>query len=721
MENIILNKDIEESDIIKTFERYRNLTKNNLKKYSNEYYSRKENIGSYIYDHLFLKLDNKIISNNNIIIWFKKVLNQCHFNYNKKLSINKPKILLSSRDFNITNFYNTIYYEVYITKLLNEIRKVFIKNNILYENLIDFKFFWYAHNIDFTKNDFNIKHYLDWWKKFEENKKELLKDNDYFIEFDITNFYNNINHNIFINLLELFFNKYSNFKWIDNFLNLFQDSLFKANWYKNIWLPQWLLWSDILSTLFLWLLFIENKNLLDITFKKNIRNSIWDSKKESWSIKFIFFADDFFIVWNKKEVLEKFIHNFKKFLNNNWLSIHWYSKWIDIKNKEQKENLDIDFDLVKENNIEEIKKLFNLFLEELKKDLNSINISILKKLFHWIYKIDILEEKEKKYFLKKMCIECIYDQNDIDKNKKLFILQSISVKSFSFLLKNILENDLIKIPFLIKKYNKYLYLLENWTLEILYLNNEFTNKYINNFLNELKNNLKEKKQLFFSDLENKSLLKKELKKQWLVELEKLLYSDDKINSFEENSLSLKMNYLFETNKESLNNFSNFLYNLSKENKILFDELYKFSYDLINITDNMILIKSNKEFLYLNDQWFIADLYSLFNILLSILFSLLYNGKKEIIILWWEDKNIWKIKLNWTECFLEKIDYDLKDLWYLLFYITKLRAELNHKEKNTEWNKNVNIFNKFGNKEHFYYSIQNWINLIFNKIEKYIIK
>lgn len=709
MENIVLNKDIEENDIIKTFERYKNLTNNNQKKYTNEYYNRKENIGSYIYDHLFLKLENKI--NNNIIIWFKKALNQCHFNYNKKLSINKPKISLSSRDFNITNFYNTIYYEVYITKLLNEIKNVFIKNNILSENLIDLKFFWYAHNIDFKNNDFNIKHYLDWWKKFEENKRELLKNNNYFIEFDITNFYNNINHNIFINLLELFFNKYSNFKWIDNFLNLFQDSLFKANWYKNIWLPQWLLWSDILSTLFLWLIFIENKNLLDITFKNNIRNS--------WSIKFIFFADDFFIVWNKKENLEKFIHNFKKFFNNNWLSIHWYSKWIEIKSKNQKEEIEINFDLVKENNIEEIKKLFKLFLEELQKDLNLINISILKKLFRWIYKINTFEKIEKEDFFKKICTECIYNINDINKIKKLFILQSISVKSFSFLLKNILENNLVKISLLINIYNKYLYLLENWTLEILYLDNEFKNKYINNFLSELKDNLKEKKQLFFSNLENKLLLKKELKKQWLVELEKLLYSDEKINSFEENSLSLKMNYLFETNKESLNKFSNFLYNLFKENKNLFNELNKFSYDLINITDNMILIKSNKEFLYLNDQWFIADLYSLFNILLSILFSLLYKKKKEVNILWWEDKNIWKIQLNWTEFFLEKIDSDLKNLWYLLFYVTKLRAELNHKEKNTEWNKNVNIFNKFDNKEHFYYSIQNWINLIFNKIEKYI--
>lgn len=100
-----------------------------------------------MYDHLFLKLYHNlpIDEGDLIFIGFRKAVNQCHINYLTKININKPKNSLSNRTYNITNFYNIIYYEIQITKLLNIFHEIFTKHEniskILKSKLIDNTFF----------------------------------------------------------------------------------------------------------------------------------------------------------------------------------------------------------------------------------------------------------------------------------------------------------------------------------------------------------------------------------------------------------------------------------------------------------------------------------------------------------------------------------------------------------------------------------------------------
>lgn len=726
-----INTDITFKDFNLTFKRYCDLTKKITKKSNTEYYKRKENIWSFIFDHFFLKLFNKFkkLNNNSLVFfWFRKSVLQCHTDYYNSISINKPKHDLSIREFKITNFYNILYYETLVTKLLEYIKLVIqydnkSKTNELANLLLEWKYFGYAHRINFLSNNYTYQDYRDGWLKFEKEKNTLVKNKKYYIEFDIVNYYHCIDHKLLIDLLKKFFDRYSNFLWIDKFLLTFNEVLFKVNWYNKSWIPQWLLWSDILSTIFLWLFINENKNLLWIENKHWLYNFKDNTNFLYYADDFIFFSDD------KYKITKSFNNKFRRLFNQYWLNFHWKNKAMTPLKTVNYTIYDVDFNKIKKKNNIEINNLANKLLYELwKNNIEEINIDALKRYYNWIFSLKYLPNQEYKNILQNIKIILFTDQKikeDLDRAKIIFILQSISIKNYLFLLQELFQNTKLKIKEVKKIYENYWYLLSNWTIENFYIFLS-DNSYFKDLLNELLSINFFKKKAFL--LLKNNLLKNEIKRQWLLELENLLYWDFS-SDFNENILWLKLFSLFSVDKTKTTQLSWYILK-QKKNIDLYKHLTELSYNLIRILDNLILIKNIKPFFYLQDASFLADLYSFFNILLSLWISIKEWKTLDVSISWRWLENIWKIKItdNSNKINTSKINNEVllinqarlaDNIKYLLFYITKSRAEHNHKEINTDWKSSINVFLKYKDNDFFSYSIKEAIDVIFILIEKEI--
>lgn len=723
-----LNSEIEEKDFLNTFRRYYWLSHKNSKLSESDYYNRKENIWSFIYDHFFLKLYfifRKKDNRNKLYIWFKKSILQCHTDYSSFIHVNKPKMDLSLRDFKISNFYNIINYEILTTKLFWNIKKVFEydkieKHNELNWTLTQWKYFWFAHRFDFLNNNYKYLNYRNWWLEFESQKNNFLKEYKYYFEFDITSFYNNIDHKSFIKLLKNFFDRYSNFIWIEKFLLNFNDSLFKVNWYNKTWIPQWLLWSDILSTLFIWLILDVNKDYLWI---KN-KNWIYITSDD---IKIIYYADDFVIFWNDSHKINYFFNQkFKNLFNEYWLNFHW--KWKDLLPLLSWNYFifPIDFNLVKKKDTNEIDKFSKELLTELKN--NKIRIDVLKRYYSWIYSLKNLPLQNYLDLLKELMLILFTDKyikDDFLRAHLVCLLHSLSVKHFIFLISELLKNDIIEERYLNIFYKNYWYLFSLWTKETFFFYLKL-NPYLEKFLDSLLITNFFDTNSFKLSFPNE-LLKIEIEKQWLDELNKLLYCNCKLEQYNENILWIKFSSIFRIDKSLVLWLTKFIYD--KQDKYL----QKLAIDIVRVLDNLILIKNIKPYFYLRDASFLADLYSLFNILLSLFSSLKYNKIIWISILWNETDNIWKVKKfdfsdfysyknqnqknKWMNILLLELDFSLDEIKYLLFYITKTRAETNHKEVNTEWKDKTNVFLKYRENEVFSFSINDAINSIFILIQK----
>lgn len=726
-----LDTEINEKDFWNTFKRYYWLNHKNSKLSESDYYNRKENIGSFIYDHFFLKLYFKFKKKENrgLYIGFKKSVLQCHTDYFSCIHINKPKMDLSLRDFKISNFYNIINYEILVTKLFWNIKKVFEydkkeQHNELSWTLTPWKYFWFAHRFDFLFNNFKYLNYRNWWLEFEKQKSDFLKQYKYYFEFDITNFYNNIDHKTFIKLLKTFFDRYSNFNWIEKFLLNFNDSLFKVNWYNKIWIPQWLLWSDILSTLFIWLILNNNKDYLWIKNNDWIY-SVWND------IKIIYYADDFVIFWNNPHEINNFFNNKLKKLFNDYL-LNFHGKWKDLFPLASWDYFlfPIDFNLLKKKDIPEIEKFSEELLKELKED--KIKVDVLKRYYSWIYSLKNLPKGDYKKILQELKLILFTDnyiKNDFVRAHLICLLQSLSIKHYLFLITELLENKIIKEKILVNFYKNYWYLFSWWTKETFYyyLN---INAYLQNFHISLLESGFFDSTSFILWMPSE-LLKIEIEKQWLDEMNKLLYSRTTLEQYNENILWIKFSSIFKIDKNLTLWLTKFIYDTQNKH------LQKLAIDIIRILDSLILIKNIKPYFYLRDASFLADLYSLFNILLSLYSCLKYEKIIDINILWNETDNIWKIKKTdftsfenyknknqknkWSNILLVELDLSLDEIKYLLFYITKTRAEINHKEKNTEWKDKTNVFLKYRENEVFWFSINDAISTIFILIQKELCK
>lgn len=719
-----LENNIQHQNLISVFQRYKALTDIKWLSFSTEYYKRQENFWSFIFDHLFLVLANKLesLEEDHIVFkWIKKAINQCHTDYKNHICVNKTKLNLSNRTYKISNIYNIIYYECFASKLIDYLREAFEydKNtqcNQLNKYLIDWKYFGYAHRIDFTNKWYKVENYIDWWLEFEKEKDLLLKSKEFYIEFDVTDFYDSIDHQIFTDLLKSFFDRYSNFSDIDKFLSSFHDALFKVNGYEKKWLPQWLLWSDILSTIFLWLLINHFNSELWTT---NINGKIETIQTD---LHLIFYADDFIIFWDNSEEISKFLTILKSILNKNKIAIHWNNDLLFISECKLAQSSKIDFWKIKKDDVLEIKLLIDDFLFELEKtDLWGIDFWKVKKYFRWIWKINKISISEKTDLLKRLKKILIW-KPDIHKARKLFWLLGVSVKNYIFLLSELINSWLVKQSEIIKIYWKYGYLIADWTHEIFHLCTDDIN---NIAMWELDKKIQELRltQTFFTGLNKKKLLKKELKIQWLQELESFMYNRKKCEKYEENILWIKLHSLFNIDKSLVHWLWLYIFNQNSKNSDLFEYLQKLSYDLVWITDSLILIKNIKPTFYLQDASFIADLYSLFNILLSLGVTLKRNRKFDVNIMWNGLENIWKVQLQEVgkskkdKIDILEIDSQIESIKYILFYITKFRAELNHKEKLTDWKSDINVFIKLKEREFFFYSIKDAINNILKLIEK----
>ena len=697
------------------------------------YFSRKNNIWNLMYDHFFKRLyhilnNDEILKDDEWVKNFIQAIEYCNTDYLYEINDVKSNLNFSERKFRITNLYNVLLYEIYVTKIFKFILHLIHKHNLT-NFLIDWKFFGYFSSISYdVDSDFNIlnlkyQHYDSNWIKFEDLKAELLDKYKYYIETDIKWFYDNINHEILIWKLKYFFNKY----WIenlDNFLYIFWNILYKVNWYNKSWLPQWVIASDILANLFLWLIFFIDK---DYTWY-NQRN--WVSK--IFWLDYISYNDDF-IFFTNNDNLDSIFNSKVKFLyqeNNLPLSLEKTSL-VSLSENYKRYN-EIDFEKIKNKDTLELTKLKNVFLEYFKKDISIIDIKWLKRYFKWIHNLKNAKKQVQKSFalnLFKILFKDIDWSKQHEKIKKIYLLLVISPSNFVYLVK-IMEdyfqekyNKSFENLFLQKIFKKYHYYITDSILVKFYIDLDSkyydleyknTKKYIIDLIKW--NNNKIIRSFLNSKTKPLDLV---LKDNGLVWLYDLIYTHKNISKFKENIIWIKFFSLFWINI----NYENINIYLEK-NKT--DLISKLKLKLNNIMDDMLIIKNISPNFYLKHPSFIADLYSILNILLTILFNIIDKKNIDIKINGGDEE--WYITIKQINKNNQEIDkrkeslrkhianFDLNHI-HLLFYISKKRAIYNHKESDIDKDIDFFIYKKNNDLITFNWWINSLITYILWLIDK----
>lgn len=719
MKNKKLNFWFEYNDLKEILIKY-----NFFDKHKFYYYQRKDQIGNLIYDHFFQTMYNRLsrpINDKNKDDLMKSIA-FCNTDYLYTIEDSKVSFNFTKRTFFITNFYNILLYEIYVNKIFKSI--INIINNRSYNNyLIDGKYFWYFRVFDFDIHTWNTKsyqHYFDSWNEFEIRKKELIGNYDYYIETDLKSFYDTIDHDKLIWLLSEF-SKIHGTKNTDSLMYKFTNILFKVNWYRKIWLPQWIMASDILSSIFIWLNFFLYKDLNWF----EVKNWVYYLKD---NICFLHYNDDFVFFSNDKIKLERRFNTLiKDIFINNWLSIN-IEKTSNVTNTRYYNNHNnIDFWLIKKSNPVEIEKLLNEILDELKKDTNKIDLNKLKRYYKWFNVI---------YELPKTIQATLFDdifhifikKDEANTNvKKFFILLIIHPKNF------------IKTIFSIEKI---VFEPENKTCENLLINNYFKNNLyllsdsillklfvwlkglkfnlISNLLEKELRNRNNKVVVSFIDNEKK-ILKWVIKDNWLIWLHNLFYRDywnfklhDNIQYYSEDILSIKLYALFGVKVDT-----KFLWNYLKNHAK--DNIKWLSHEINIILDELIVIKNIFTNYYFKNPSFLADLYSFLNILMTLLFHIKDNKVAFVKINWGSQPGMININL-WNSEKTSSIREHIKNFdmnaSYLFFYISKKRAELNHKEVNGIWNAiDTYIYHKYDDVDIFHTSINHSITYIINLIKE----
>lgn len=676
-------EEIEIKEIIDIWDKYINLCKD-------WYFNRKYSI-SRIYDHFFAKLfyrlsqkvDDKLFQNS-----FSKNVNLCSNESFEVLEVWKPFLDFSTRKISIPNLYDTIMYEVLTHRLYKEISKIFIEINNVNDKLIENKYFSYAHRINLKLNSIEYEHYLKGWLKYWKVKNRIIKENKFYIETDIKWFYDNIEHDNFIQLLlKLFHEKlssYENLEYLHGLLYSLNNVFYKVSWFKTKWLPQWLVASDMLSQIYLWLVFYFEESIQLDTDNFSIK---W-----TWS-KFIIFADDIILVSNKEKLLYKGFRFLKNTLEKNGLNLN-SSKTTDIKDTSSYTEIStINIEKVKKNDINEIDKLIDRILEILSNEIGNIFEWELKTLFKWFRKIDFLDKDKKRLFLKNLLKKWIkFNKKLLSNSKKISLLLVISPSNFQYLLSSLKEY-----------YNEF---IPNWDIEDVFISNYLSESELyvplanliflysdlgDDFF-KIKHYIKDKvleswndALADFLDWERKYLRSNLLKNKlyWLYDL---IYKDiNEEADYAENIIWVKLNSIFDIDINVTSKLSDSLQRLVLNKVIDIESLEKLS----NILDDLLLNKMTHKTFYLKNPSFLADLYSMFNILLSLLHSIEVN-KIEKVKIWW---NIWTINHYDTnnqillKASMLKI---VKGYDNLLYYITKNRARFNHKEDDVSIDENIEI-------------------------------
>ncbi len=722
-----INTEITLNDIREILLKYS--FENNEKYY---YYSRKNNIWNLMYDHFFKRLyhifsDVSLTDDDEWVKEFIKAIKYCNTDYLYDIFDVKANLNFSERNYRITNFYNVILYEIYVNKIFKQLAYLSHKNNLTNYLILD-KYFWYFSSVNYSIDSENnissldYQHYDVNWILFEEKKKELLKGNNEYIETDIKWFYDNINHEILIEKLKYIFHKYWN-ENIDNFLYIFSNILYKVNWYKKSWIPQWVIASDIIANLFIWLILFNDKDL-------------YDFKQENWFyslywLKCINYNDDFIFCGNNLDTI--FNKEIKKIFKNNSLTLSLEkTTWI-LDSFSYKFYDEIDYNKIISNDKIEITKLKNLFITELEKNIDKIDIKLLKRNFKWIHNIKSAKPTVKKSFVKwifKILFEDIDWKKKYEKIKKIYLLLVISPSNFVYLI-------IILEEFFQEKYNKsfeklllqkifihYNYYVTDSLLVKFYsdLNNSYHNlgyKELKSFLFNLinKNNNKAIKSFLDNDKKPLDLI---IKDNGLIWLHNLIYGNNDIKRFKENILWIKLYSLFwiNINYDNINSF----FERNWNDKIIKNVKLK----LNHIIDDLIIIKNISPNFYLKNPSFIADLYSVLNILLTLLFFIIDNKIIEVKIDWGNEEGFIqtkkdKIENKFIKVWLRKYinDFDTNHI-SMLYYIAKKRAIYNHKEIDIDKDINFLVYKKNNDLNTFYNWISSLIIYILNLIDKEVL-
>ncbi len=668
-----------------------------------------------------------------------KFIDNLYFNIKNAYSLHKDinfqdKQNWEKRKIYLPYLYSFLEYELIVNQIILKTYDKIKKANI--PIMLD-KYFSYSHQFDIEKWKINSVHYIELWEKyirFDEllvSRNKIQHNRAYYKQIDISKFYDSINHDDLIYEFSQFFDSSDK-----ELLFSLKKSLQKISGFENIWLPQNIIGSDFLASLYIFLKFFNNKDYKDYLWDVKLIK-IWDyicfkANYNSHDIYFTNYVDDFTFICKNYKALNQFIElKIIPFLNTCWLTINHFktTSW-----KLSKINWLYKIDL-KNIDIKELAKLFieNIPDQDTFKNWELNDIWKLKVYIKWFYRFnnEALDKKIKKELIKKLSYLITKSRKKLD-YEKYFLLNLIRAYPLFFIelsafLVNYDSNFKNTIEYFVKTY--FIFISEN-SIGIIYLNLISKTRqnlvYSNISLLEkllleiLKNKYDENKNLFIKE--------QSLKKFWLNILQHSYFdnypefvsrnissiseSDEKIWIKKVNFINLYLKDIFSLNISTDKIFS-YLLNNNEE-----DFLDRINYILFEL----LKTKSLNNNFYYKTAAFIEDLYSLIILFLK-LFLLLENkfdltDDLSITTKFWYIVN--KSKRN-IEINLQNYKFN-KSYLNFMYFILKKRAELVHKDGDMSNINEINElwrYNVYNNKLAFESTIRDLLWFIVKKIESNI--
>lgn len=672
--------------------------------FTHEYFNRNTQVAYIFYDRFFSHLEacDKNFDRQEKE-FFKEYLLR-HLKYihsNKCYTVTSSKINSDMRYYHIANIYLVILFELFVSRIIKILNEEVMKR--IWSDLIWKQYFWYAHQVEWKGS----KPYSTLWKMYEEMKNDILKDKkiEHYLTSDIKEFYDSVSHAKLINLIGRLFRDFVGSEYymendIDNFLHEFSNILFKISQYKKYWIPQGLRWSDFLGTLFIRLIFFYERQNDKIELKYN-------KYYECNGCKIIIYVDDFVIFSKNKKDIKETLFIIRNLLQKYELKINNSKTTVILETINYKPVSGIDIEKIRINDINELSSLKTYIEKEIKEKshIGILENKEFKTYFKWFYKTHTLWDNP----LYNIILD-LFSNGTLEGTEKALLLIRISESNICMMIKEtfVHNKNIEKIFTNFIEKNKH-HLSDS---SLIYLYNFFSKVFSGNFI-ELKNILKD-----FTKKKGNHVLdcfigfvetKKRFFDPYLIKnnfhwLKKLFYEsapnimEDK-ELYNENIIGIKLKDLFDIEMD----LSAGLMKVVRGNLCPHTFLYKIS----DVIDSLLIIKNLDPNYYLKSASFMADLFSLFNQLLSILFSLEEKKFVKVKICFgnqisWKNISITTTSKDGKESSKDwRIDKfeSLRDNLLFFYYLQKKRADLNHKEVEiNQENYEVYNVNKYNNTE-----------------------